>query len=60
MVMRVVRPLLAGNAVRAAGWMTAFGNKGAFNASLLGLGLIDQPIEIMFTENAVPSARSLK
>ena len=53
MVMLVVLPLFVGNAVRAAGWMTVFGNKGAFNASLLGLGLIDQPIEIMFTENAV-------
>lgn len=53
LVMLVVLPLFVGNAVRAAGWMTAFGNKGAFNASLIGLGLIDRPIEIMFTENAV-------
>src|SRR6478609_486052 len=53
LIMLVVLPLFVGNAVRAAGWMTAFGNKGAFNASLIGLGLIDQPIEIMFTETAV-------
>lgn len=53
MIMLVVLPLFVGNAVRAAGWMTVFGNKGAFNASLLGLGLIDQPLEIMFTEVAV-------
>ena len=52
-IMLVVLPLFVGNAVRAAGWMTVFGNKGAFNASLLGLGLIDQPLEIMFTEVAV-------
>lgn len=53
MIMAVVLPLFVGNAVRAAGWMTAFGNKGALNASLMGLGLIDEPIEIMFTETAV-------
>lgn len=53
MIMLVVLPLFVGNAVRAAGWMTAFGSKGALNASLTGLGLIDQPLEIMFTETAV-------
>ncbi|POR51763.1 ABC transporter permease [Bosea psychrotolerans] len=53
LIMLVVLPLFVGNAVRAAGWMTAFGSKGALNASLMGLGLIDHPIEIMFTENAV-------
>jgi len=53
LIMLVVLPLFVGNAVRAAGWMTAFGSKGALNASLVGLGLIDQPLEIMFTETAV-------
>jgi len=53
LIMLVVLPLFVGNAVRAAGWMAAFGSKGALNASLIGLGLIDQPLEIMFTENAV-------
>lgn len=53
MVIAVVLPLFVGNAVRAAGWMTLFGSKGAFNASLMGLGLISQPLEIMYTENAV-------
>ena len=53
LIMLVVLPLFVGNAVRAAGWMTAFGSKGALNASLMGLGLVDRPLEIMFTENAV-------
>jgi putative spermidine/putrescine transport system permease protein len=53
LIISVILPLFVGNAVRAAGWMTAFGSKGAFNASLMGLGLISQPIEIMYTENAV-------
>src|SRR5215510_11118249 len=53
LLMLVVLPLFIGNAVRAAGWMTLFGSKGALNASLLGLGLIGAPLEIMFTEKAV-------
>jgi putative spermidine/putrescine transport system permease protein len=53
MVIAVVLPLFVGNAVRAAGWMVAFGSKGAVNASLTGLGAIDRPLDIMFTETAV-------
>jgi len=53
LLMLVVLPLFVGNAVRAAGWMVVFGNKGFVNASLMGLGLIDKPLEIMFTEKAV-------
>jgi putative spermidine/putrescine transport system permease protein len=53
LIMLVVLPLFVGNAVRAAGWMVAFGNKGLINASLMGVGAINQPLEIMFTEGAV-------
>jgi putative spermidine/putrescine transport system permease protein len=53
LVILVVLPLFVGNAVRAAGWMTLFGTKGALNAALMGLGVVDQPLEIMFTETAV-------
>ena len=53
LIMLVVLPLFVGNAVRAAGWMVAFSNKGLINASLMGLGVIDTPLEIMFTETAV-------
>lgn len=52
-IMLVVLPLLVGNAVRAAGWMALFGSKGVINSSLLAVGAIAQPLEIMFTENAV-------
>jgi putative spermidine/putrescine transport system permease protein len=52
-LMLVVLPLFVGNAVRAAGWMTLFGTKGALNAALLELGLIGAPLQIMFTERAV-------
>jgi putative spermidine/putrescine transport system permease protein len=53
LIMLVVLPLFVGNAVRAAGWMTLFGSKGFLNVSLMQLGAIDRPIEIMFTEQAV-------
>jgi putative spermidine/putrescine transport system permease protein len=53
LIMLVVLPLFVGNAVRAAGWMVAFGNRGLINASLMGAGVIAQPLEIMFTEVAV-------
>jgi putative spermidine/putrescine transport system permease protein len=53
LIISIILPLFVGNAVRAAGWMTIFGSKGAVNASLMGLGLIDRPLEIMFTEKAV-------
>jgi putative spermidine/putrescine transport system permease protein len=53
LIMAVVLPLFVGNAVRAAGWMTLFGSRGALNSALMGLGLISQPLQIMFTEIAV-------
>ncbi|MFY8039938.1 MAG: ABC transporter permease [Bosea sp. (in: a-proteobacteria)] len=53
LVMAIVLPLFVGNAVRAAGWMVAFGSKGFVNATLMGMGVISTPIEIMYTETAV-------
>ncbi|MFI4999914.1 MAG: ABC transporter permease [Reyranellales bacterium] len=53
LIISIVLPLFVGNAVRAAGWMVVFGNKGFFNTTLEWLGLIDKPLEIMFTEKAV-------
>jgi putative spermidine/putrescine transport system permease protein len=53
LIMLVVLPLFVGNAVRAAGWMTLFGSKGFLNVSLQQIGVIDEPMQIMFTEQAV-------
>ena len=53
LIMAVVLPLFVGNAVRAAGWMTLFGSKGALNSALVGMGLIHEPLQIMYTELAV-------
>jgi putative spermidine/putrescine transport system permease protein len=53
LIMLVVLPLFVGNAVRAAGWMTIFGSKGFLNVTLMQLGVITEPLEIMYTESAV-------
>ena len=53
LIMLVVLPLFVGNAVRAAGWMVMFGSKGVVNTVLGALGLIDRPIQLMYTETAV-------
>jgi putative spermidine/putrescine transport system permease protein len=51
LIVLVVVPLFVGNAVRAAGWMVAFGQKGVINASLEAVGLA--PATIMYTPWAV-------
>jgi putative spermidine/putrescine transport system permease protein len=53
LIMLVVLPLFVGNAVRAAGWMTIFGSRGFLNVTLIKLGFITEPMEIMYTESAV-------
>jgi putative spermidine/putrescine transport system permease protein len=51
LIILVVVPLFVGNAVRAAGWMVAFGQKGVVNAGLQAAGLA--PSTIMYTPLAV-------
>jgi putative spermidine/putrescine transport system permease protein len=53
LIILIVLPLFVGNAVRAAGWMAMFGNKGFVNAWLMKLGLVNEPLTIMYTEFAV-------
>jgi len=53
LIIIVLFPLLVGNVVRAAGWMTLLGTQGFINVALMKLGLIDAPIEMMYTHGAV-------
>ncbi len=53
LIMLVVFPLFIGNAVRAAGWMAVMGTGGFINSGLLWLGLIGQPVQILYTKSAV-------
>lgn len=49
----VVAPLLISIVVRSYGWMVILGDSGLLNGALRALGLIDAPLEIMFTSTAV-------
>ncbi|CAG0960311.1 Spermidine/putrescine transport system permease protein PotB [Rhizobiaceae bacterium] len=49
----VITPLFIGNAVRSAGWMIAFGQQGLVNELSIFVGIIDAPVDIMFTPVAV-------
>lgn len=53
LLMAVILPLFISNAVRAAGWMVAFGQTGVLNYTLQSLGLISHPLTIMYTPVAV-------
>lgn len=46
-------PLLVGNVVRSAGWVSLLGRDGAINASLEGLGIISEPFQMLYTPGAV-------
>ena len=53
LIILLVFPLMVGNVVRAAGWMVVLGHAGAANALLQWLGLIDEPIKLLYTPLAV-------
>jgi putative spermidine/putrescine transport system permease protein len=53
LVMLLVFPLLVGNVVRAAGWMVMLGNAGFVNALLMALGVVDEPVRLLYTPFAV-------
>lgn len=48
-----VFPLLTSSVVRSFSWMIILGKKGLLNSSLLALGLIREPLEILYTPAAV-------
>ena len=48
-----VTPLFLGEVVRTYAWTVVLGNSGFVNATLRQLGLIDRPIQLMFTELGV-------
>jgi len=45
----VVTPLFLGEIVRTYAWIMVLGNNGFINSVLLKIGLIDRPIQLMFT-----------
>jgi len=53
LIILTVFPLFVGNAVRAAGWMAVLGSRGFLNETLASMGLIGQPLELLYTKTAV-------
>jgi len=52
----VITPLFLGEVVRTYSWITVLGNNGFLNAVLLKLGLIEHPLQMMFTRFGVVTA----
>jgi putative spermidine/putrescine transport system permease protein len=53
LIILIVFPLLVGNVVRAAGWMTILGNAGFVNALLIRTGILSEPVRLLYTPLAV-------
>jgi putative spermidine/putrescine transport system permease protein len=51
-----VTPLFLGEVVRTYSWIVVLGNNGFLNAMLLKAGLIDAPLQLMFTRLGVVTA----
>jgi putative spermidine/putrescine transport system permease protein len=52
----VVTPLFLGEVVRTYSWIVVLGNNGFINSVLLKLGLIEHPVQMMFTHFGVVTA----
>ena len=52
-MLAILGPLLVSVVVRTLGWAILIGRKGVINQTLLSLGIIDQPIKLMFTTTGV-------
>ena len=44
-----ITPLFTGEIARTYSWIMVLGNNGFINAMLTGLGIVDEPIQLMFT-----------
>ncbi|TWA99255.1 ABC transporter permease [Bradyrhizobium stylosanthis] len=53
LLMAVLAPMLTGIVVRTFAWMTLLSDKGVVNETLMSLGLISQPLKLMYTETGI-------
>lgn len=49
----IVMPYFTSIIVRTYSWMVLLGRSGIINQSLLGLGVIDEPLELLYTQSGV-------
>jgi putative spermidine/putrescine transport system permease protein len=53
MVILLVLPMMIGGVIRSMGWMGLLTERGLLNRILLGLGLIKEPLKLLYTNAAV-------
>ncbi|TFV50891.1 ABC transporter permease [Bradyrhizobium niftali] len=53
LLMAVLAPMLTGIVVRTFAWMTLLSDKGVVNQTLMSLGVIGQPLKLMYTETGI-------
>jgi len=53
LILLIVLPLLTSAVVRTFAWLVILGRQGIVNQTLLGLGLIEIPSRLLYTQNAV-------
>ncbi len=49
----IISPLLISIVVRSLGWLIVLGREGVINQALLGLGVVDEPVQLLYTFGAV-------
>lgn len=49
----LVTPLFTSNIVRAFGWIVILGRRGVVNSSLLAIGFIESPIDILYSKTSI-------
>ncbi|MDQ0271725.1 ABC transporter permease [Cytobacillus purgationiresistens] len=49
----IISPLFTSAVVRSFGWMVILGNNGFINNTLLALGIISEPIKLLYTETGI-------
>lgn len=53
LIILLIFPLMVGGVVRAAGWMVILGNAGVVNTVLRYLGVVERPLDLLYTPLAV-------
>lgn len=53
LLMAVIAPMVMGLVVRTYAWLGMFSNRGVINGTLIGLGVIEEPLQFLGTEAAV-------
>ncbi|BDG71710.1 ABC transporter permease [Roseomonas fluvialis] len=52
-LLAILLPLLTSTVVRTFGWVVILGRQGLINTALLGAGLVEKPVQLLYTHNAL-------